>query len=657
MPDSVIQRVNKIGEREKQGWTFRFLNRRGEPYEWTDEVPEDDPDFQGVLDENEGTAVYPDVSAELPGVELEAEECEYQTIMDEPEPDFRDLAGTALHNAGIDTNAMIRNAQGDAVPQATGPALIADEDEVMFKLTFDLPDAGLGVVAGADDTSDIESNRQDNISTVVMAADDDTVGRRYPTRTRRSAVGNQPYDTYAPRTTFLQLGTARAHRSVLEANRLARMTKEERLLATRTIASKPFLDDVTHRVDQAMCTTLEEELGVMAYLLTQYNLKPGLRKFGTQGEKAALKETTQLHIMDTWTPMEASKLSREQRMRALSSLLFLKVKRTGDIKGRACVNGAPQRAYIPKEDAASPTVSTESTFITATIAAKEGRRVRCYNVPSAFINPDVDEDIIIVLKGELTDMMIQIVPAVYRKYVTADRKGTMILYVKLQKVLYGLMRASLLFYRKLRKEFEQYGLVINPYDPCVAIVETKSGKQLTVVWHVDDLMASCEDNFELTKFSCHMGRIYGPSLSMHLGKKHSYLGVDMEFCDDGALEVSMIKYLKNVIDEFPELIKGRAVTPAHDKLFVIRDGKEARKLSEEQALAFHHTVAQLLFMATRARRDIQTAVAFLTTRVKSPDEDDWGKLKCMSNYLNGTKYLKLRLTVDNLTVSSLEVVC
>jgi hypothetical protein len=111
----------------------------------------------------------------------------------------------------------------------------------------------------------------------------------------------------------------------------------------------------------------------------------------------------------------------------------------------------------------------------------------------------------------------------------------------------------------------------------------------------------------------------------------------MEFCDDGALEVSMIKYLKNVIKEFPEVIKGRAATPAHEKLFVIRDEKDARRLSEEQALAFHHTVAQLLFMATRARRDVQTAIAFLTTRVKSPDEDDWGKLKRVLKYLNGTK--------------------
>ncbi len=89
------------------------------------------------------------------------------------------------------------------------------------------------------------------------------------------------------------------HRSVLEANRLARMTKEEGLLAMTATTSEPFVDDVTHQVDKVMCTTLEEELGVMAYLLTRYNLKPGLRKFGTRGEKAALKEMTQLHIMDT----------------------------------------------------------------------------------------------------------------------------------------------------------------------------------------------------------------------------------------------------------------------------------------------------------------------------------------------------------------------
>jgi hypothetical protein len=75
-----------------------------------------------------------------------------------------------------------------------------------------------------------------------------------------------------------------------------------------------------------------------------------------------------------------------------------------------CFNGAPQRAYILKEDAVSPTVFTESVFITSAIAASENRYVRCYNVPSAFVNTDVDETVLMVLRGELAEMMVHISP-------------------------------------------------------------------------------------------------------------------------------------------------------------------------------------------------------------------------------------------------------
>jgi hypothetical protein len=63
---------------------------------------------------------------------------------------------------------------------------------------------------------------------------------------------------------------------------------------------------------------------------------------------------------------------------------------------------------------------------------------------------------------------------------------------------------------------------------------------------------------------------------------------------------------------------------------------------------FHHTVYQLLFAANRARRDIQTAVLFLTTRVKAPDQDDRGKLVRVLKYLNGTQYMKLILSADKM---------
>jgi hypothetical protein len=45
MPDRIIAKVNNIGAKEKQGRTLHFLNQQAQPYEWTDEVPEDDMEF------------------------------------------------------------------------------------------------------------------------------------------------------------------------------------------------------------------------------------------------------------------------------------------------------------------------------------------------------------------------------------------------------------------------------------------------------------------------------------------------------------------------------------------------------------------------------------------------------------------------------------
>ena len=102
--------------------------------------------FQGLL-ENEDKAVYPDISAELPGVKLEAEEQTYALVLDEPETDFRELAEAALHNAGINANDWIwtvRAAAARVAADGTRPVVVeADKDEIIYEITFDLPDVGL----------------------------------------------------------------------------------------------------------------------------------------------------------------------------------------------------------------------------------------------------------------------------------------------------------------------------------------------------------------------------------------------------------------------------------------------------------------------------------------------------------------------------------
>jgi len=185
-----------------------------------------------------------------------------------------------------------------------------------------------------------------------------------------------------------------------------------------------------------------------------------------------------------------------------------------------------------------------------------------------------------------------------------------------------MMKSALLFYRKLVSELQEMGFTINPYDPCVAN-KTVNGTQMTIRWHVDDLMLSHVSQDEIMRVVQGIKYIYGENLTKTVGTMHDYLGMTFDYSFAKEVRVNIWDYLSNVIKEFPEEITGTCAMPASDHLFKVRE--DGKKLSEELADAFHHTVFQLLFAANRAWRDIQTAVLFLTTQVKAPDKDDWGK--------------------------------
>ena len=91
-----------------------------------------------------------------------------------------------------------------------------------------------------------------------------------------------------------------------------------------------------------------------------------------------------------------------------------------------------------------------------------------------------------------------------------------------------------------------------------------------------------------------------------------------------------------------------AKTPATLRLFDINP--EPEFLSQKDAVIFHHVVAKLLWASLRARPDILLAVSFLTSRVKKPDTDDWGKLVRLILYIKCTLELLLRLSADNLRI-------
>eukprot|EP00957_Ditylum_brightwellii_P075229 5716802-Ditylum_brightwellii.AAC.1 len=115
----------------------------------------------------------------------------------------------------------------------------------------------------------------------------------------------------------------------------------------------------------------------------------------------------------------------------------------------------------------SPTISLEEVLLTSIIDAKGGRDVTTADMPVTYLNADMDDAVIMMMEGCLAKLMAQTAPELYRKYLGVGKNNKPILYVKLQKALYGCLRSALLFYNKLVEDLKELGFEVNPYDPCV----------------------------------------------------------------------------------------------------------------------------------------------------------------------------------------------
>ncbi len=96
------------------------------------------------------------------------------------------------------------------------------------------------------------------------------------------------------------------------------------------------------------------------------------------------KELTQMHNMEVFCPVMRDSLTKEERTKVVTSLMFLKEKRDHSVKERMCANIQKQRGDWTKEDTTSPTVLMEAVFITVVVNSYKGFDIACFNIPGTF---------------------------------------------------------------------------------------------------------------------------------------------------------------------------------------------------------------------------------------------------------------------------------
>ena len=105
------------------------------------------------------------------------------------------------------------------------------------------------------------------------------------------------------------------------------------------------------------------------------------------------------------------------------------------------------------------------------------------------------------------DILLEINYDKYAPFVHNTKKGK-ILCIRIAKMLHGILKSSLLYYKKFVKDIKQIGCQINPCETYVAN-KMINNKQHTLAWHVDDIKASHVNPTVNDKFAEWCESIYG----------------------------------------------------------------------------------------------------------------------------------------------------
>ena len=116
-----------------------------------------------------------------------------------------------------------------------------------------------------------------------------------------------------------------------------------------------------------------------------------------------------------------------------------------------------------------------------------------------------------LLQGNLAELMAMIDPNLYIKFGTFNINRESMLYVKIQKAIYGFQRSVLLFYNIRVKYLGADGFILNQYKLCVDN-NMVNRHHIKFSLHVYNFKVSHKDPFETTIFAAYLKSIYGEKL-------------------------------------------------------------------------------------------------------------------------------------------------
>lgn len=278
-------------------------------------------------------------------------------------------------------------------------------------------------------------------------------------------------------------------------------------------------------------------------------------------------------------------------------------------KARLVAKGYSQQQGIDFEETFSPVARFETVRIILALAAQFQLPVFQFDVKSAFLNGDLNEEVYVAQpQGLVVD------GAANKAY-------------RLRKALYGLKQAPRAWYSKIDSLFRESGFKRSENEPTLYLKQQGNGEFLLVCLYVDDIIYLGSSQSLIDDFKSCMMRTFEMT---DLGLLKYFLGLEVLQSKEGIF-VCQKKYAVDMLKRFNMANCETSATPMNiNEKLQCEDGTEKANPS-----VFRSMVGGLNYL-THTRPDISFSVSAVSRFLHSPTKQHLGAAKRILRYVAGT---------------------
>lgn len=297
--------------------------------------------------------------------------------------------------------------------------------------------------------------------------------------------------------------------------------------------------------------------------------------------------------------------------KAIDNKWVYKVKHrsNGDVeryKARLVIRGFSQQYDMNYFETYSPVVKFTSVRMILAIAAAENLKLKQFDVKTAFLYADLEEEI----------YMRQ--PKGYD-----DKSGRV---CKLLKSLYGLKQASRCWNKRFTSFLKRFEFKATDADPCV-FVNIKGKSKTYLALYIDDgLLASNDEKFVISVIS-----FMKKEFEIKFTEADTYLGLQIVKQRDGSIFIHQQNYAEKVLKRFNMEDCNSVAIPADPNL-VLHEVKPEKVCD----FPYREAIGSLMYLAIATRPDICFAVNYASRHMEKPAQIHVNAVKRILRYIRGT---------------------